>query len=71
MELHLADKINGKATIQLIDLTGKTVYSENATINNGVLQKNVSLSSSLANGLYMARIIVNNKTYKAQLVYEK
>ncbi len=71
VELHLAEKINGKATIQLMDMTGKTVYSENGTINNGVLRKNVSLSSSLAKGMYMARTIVNNKTYKAQLVYEK
>src|SRR6266498_5568470 len=71
VELHLAEKINGKATIQLMDMTGKTVYSENAVMINGTIQKTVTASSVWANGIYIVRIIVNNKIYKAQLVYEK
>src|SRR6266498_5516988 len=71
VELHLAEKINVKATIQLMDMTGKTVYSENAVMINGTIQKTVTASSVWANGIYIVRIIVNNKIYKAQLVYEK
>ncbi len=71
VELHLAEKINAPAKIQLIDMTGKTVYTENAVMNNGALQKTVAASSVLANGIYMVRIIVNNKIYKTELVYAK
>ena len=71
VELDLAEKINTKAEIQLIDITGKTVHSENAVIYNGALQKTITVSSTLAKGMYLVRIVVNNKTYKAPLIYEK
>jgi hypothetical protein len=69
--LYLADKINANAKIQLIDMTGKTVQTEDAVIGNGTLQKTITVSSSLAKGIYMVRIVVNNKTYKTPLIYEK
>ena len=71
LRLNVAGKINGKAQIQLIDITGKTVHSENAVMYNGALQKTITVSSTLAKGMYMVRIVVNNKTYKTPLVYEK
>ncbi|HYK47550.1 MAG TPA: MopE-related protein, partial [Parafilimonas sp.] len=39
IELNSADKINAAAKIQLIDMTGQVVQTENAMINNGSLQK--------------------------------
>src|SRR6266496_3722202 len=63
VELHLAEKINVKATIQLMDMTGKTVYTENAVMINGTIQKTVTASSVWANGIYIVRIIVNNKIF--------
>jgi hypothetical protein len=71
VNLHVEEKINAKATIQLTDMTGRTVYSENTVMNNGTLQKEITISSGLAKGLYMVRIVVNNKIYKASLVYAK
>ena len=53
------------------DQPGKTIQTENAEINNGTLQKTVNASSVLANGLYMIRIIVNDKIYKTELMYAK
>ena len=52
LRLNVAGKINGKAQIQLIDLTGKTVHSENAVMYNGALQKTITVSSTLAKGMY-------------------
>ncbi len=69
--LHVTDKINAKAKIQLIDMTGKTVQTENAEVNSGSLQKTISISSNLTKGIYMVRILVNDKIYKTQLVYAK
>jgi hypothetical protein len=71
VELNIADKIDVNAKIQLIDITGKTVLSENAVMFDGALQKTITVSSTLAKGMYMVRVVVNDKTYKTPLVYEK
>jgi hypothetical protein len=71
LRLNVAEKINGKAQIQLIDIAGKTVQAENTVMYNGALQKAITVSSTLAKGIYLVRIVVNNKTYKTPLIYEK
>jgi predicted outer membrane repeat protein len=71
IELHLANNINSNAKIELVNMMGQTVSAENSIVSNGVLQKNITLSSSLSSGIYIARIVVNNKTYQARVVYEK
>src|SRR6266496_3541845 len=71
IELNVAEKVNANAKIQLIDMTGKTVHTENAEIRNGTLQKTITVSPALTKGIYMVRIIANGKVYKTQLVYER
>jgi len=71
VDLHVAERINGTAKLQLIDITGRTVYVANAVINNGVLQKKVSISSLLSSGFYTVTIIANGKSYFAKLIYGK
>ena len=57
--------------IQLVDMRGKTVQTENGEVSNGSLQKVMNVSSSLAKGIYLARILINDKAYTTKLVYEK
>jgi hypothetical protein len=71
IELHLSNNINTNAKIELVNMMGQTVSSENTNISNGILQKTVTISSSLTSGIYIARIIVNNETYQARVVYGK
>ncbi|HEY6977304.1 MAG TPA: right-handed parallel beta-helix repeat-containing protein [Chitinophagaceae bacterium] len=71
IELHLADHINTNGKIQLVNMMGQTVSAENANISNGILQKNVSISSSLTQGIYIVKVVVNDKTYVSKLMYEK
>ena len=71
VDLHLAEKINATAKLQLIDITRRTVYVGSAVINNGILQKKVSISSSLSSGIYTVEIIANGKTYFSKLMYAK
>jgi CubicO group peptidase (beta-lactamase class C family) len=71
IELHLSNNINTNAKIELVNMMGKTVSKETANINNGVLHKTVSISSSLASGIYIVKVVANNKTYMAKLIYEK
>jgi hypothetical protein len=71
IELHVARIINTNAKIELVNTMGQTVSQENANISNGLLQKSVSISSSLPSGVYIVKVIANNKTYLTKLVYEK
>jgi hypothetical protein len=71
VELRLASNINTNAKIELVNIIGQTVSTENATVSNGVLQKNISISSTLSSGMYMVKVVANNKTYLAKLIYEK
>jgi hypothetical protein len=71
IELHLANEINANAKIELLNMMGQTVSAENANISNGMLQKKVSISSSLASGIYMVKVVANNKIYLTKLIYEK
>gem|GEM_PF-2585050 len=71
IDLHVAGNISTNAKIELINAMGQTVHAENASIGNGKLQRTVSISSSLTQGIYLVRIIANNKTHVAKLVYRK
>ncbi|HEX5154663.1 MAG TPA: hypothetical protein VFW07_24620 [Parafilimonas sp.] len=44
---------------------------ENANISNGVLQRNVSIPSSLTPGIYIVKVVVAGKIYASKLVYGK
>ena len=70
LELRTGEKNNSKAQIQLIDMIGRTAYSEHTQINN-VVAKEITISSKLSHGMYMVRVLANNTTYKAPLVYVK
>lgn len=71
LALHLPENINANAKIQLVDIVGKTIYTDNAALNGGAFQKTIATPAALANGLYIVRVIVNEKTYITQLVFQK
>ncbi len=71
LEMQLPENDNGTVNIQVIDLTGRILQTEIASITKGHLKKNMSLQINLAKGIYLLRIIAGNKTYTTRLVYEK
>ena len=71
VDLYLTDKINATVKLELLDNTGRTVYRQNATMRNGMLQQTFMVSSFLTPGVYTAKIIANNKSYQTKLVYKK
>ena len=71
IDLRLRERINSTARIELIDVTGRTVYIGNAPATNGVLQKQLFVPSALASGIYMVKVLVNNEAYLSRLVYQK
>ncbi len=71
LEMHLEESINATAKIQLINLTGKIVQTEDGVVYGGTLQKTISILPSLTNGTYVLKIIVNGKAYTDKLMYVK
>ena len=65
------EKISANAKIELVNMMGQTVSRETGSISNGKLQKSVSVPSSLSQGIYMVKVIVNDKVYVAKLIYQK
>ncbi len=57
--------------IQLFDMNGKMVLHQNAGLVSGILQKQLTLPSSLSNGLYLVRITANGKVFNRKLIVNK
>jgi hypothetical protein len=71
INLRLSSNNSMKAKIELINMMGQTVYAENGSSANGKLQRTISISSSLARGMYIVKITANNKIYQEKLIYAK
>ena len=70
LDLHISGSSDSKAQIRLVDMTGRTVYSEVTKMNNGFLQKAITVSA-VAHGTHIVSVVVNDKIYKTQVVYAK
>lgn len=71
LTLQIPEITDAKAKIQLVNMMGKTVYTEDAEMGNGILQKTITTPSSFANGLYIVRVIIDEKLYKTQLIFAR
>ena len=52
LELHVSGNISTTAKIEMVNMLGQTVSTENANVSNGLLHKTVSISPSSAKGMY-------------------
>ncbi len=59
-----------KAQINISNILGETVYSEQEQINNNTFSKVIDLQN-LANGAYFVKAIVDNKTFSSKLIISK
>ncbi len=71
IDLQVEGQLNAMAQIQLQDIAGKIIYTQQANMNAGVLNQSVNMPVSAASGLYIVRIIIEGKTYHAKLMFEK
>lgn len=58
------------ATIELINPLGQVVLTEKATLNEGELNKSISIAQQFSWGLYHVRVIIGNVTYDQHLLIE-
>jgi hypothetical protein len=42
--------------IEVVDMLGKTIYKENITLENGSINKDITLGDNIPNGVYLVRI---------------
>ncbi|MBX7141222.1 MAG: T9SS type A sorting domain-containing protein [Chitinophagales bacterium] len=71
--LNLTTKVdlNGIAKIEVVNLLGQIIHSQNAMILNGKLQQEIQLSSTTAEGTYLVKVSINDQTYASQISYLK
>ncbi len=48
--------ITTEATLEVVDMLGKTILTDVAPIENGSINKTITLADNIANGMYMVRI---------------
>jgi PKD repeat protein len=67
--LQFANEISGDVKIDILDLTGKTIY--NKTLNqNAANSININLGSAVAKGMYLVNVSYNEKTEIKKLIIE-
>jgi hypothetical protein len=70
IQLSISNEPDGNAKIQMVDVLGRIVHTEHANLSSGKLQKTVTMPSQVTRGVYMLRIIVNDKAYQTKLIYQ-
>lgn len=59
---------NGQAKLEIHDSMGKLLISEQVTIEDGSLERQVNLSPSVSGQLYMVRLIVGDKVFDSKVI---
>jgi hypothetical protein len=70
IELKVNNQISDRATIEVINMLGQIVLSQNAELDKGKLQQEINLAN-VASGVYLVQVIANNKVYTKQISLQK
>lgn len=57
--------------VEVIDMLGKTVFTDVAALDNGEIDKSITLSSNLANGVYLVKIKGDNSGQILRFVLDR
>jgi hypothetical protein len=71
IEIQNLNEIDESVVIEVMDLFGKKVYSEQFTIYGSRMTQQLSLNSDLASGLYLVQIIANDKSAVQKLTIKQ
>jgi len=66
--VEFMSKGNTIATIQIVDMHGKTMHTQQLETNKGLNKVNVNGAEELAPGIYFARLTVNGETQTIKLI---
>ena len=68
--LQINTKENSEATIEVINQLGQVVWKKTGEVTNGKLNKEIRMYDT-ATGIYLVRVILNEKVFSGQIVYQK
>lgn len=72
LNLSFDSRVAGNGFINLIDLSGKSVYNNHfGTVNIGSNQEKVLLPADIRNGIYIVHLFVNNQSTTYKLTIQK
>ncbi|MEO5675778.1 MAG: T9SS type A sorting domain-containing protein [Chitinophagales bacterium] len=69
--LKLNNGLNAEVTVEVLNLLGKKVYSQQVQLLNGMLQKEIQLDEATTEGMYLVKVIINDQVYSSQISYQK
>jgi hypothetical protein len=69
--LHVADNTNSEADVQITNMLGQNIYFDRTAIVNGELFAEVKFDAGVPGGTYFVRVMVGDKVYTGQIVYQK
>lgn len=71
IELMLADDLNGKADVFVMNTVGEIIYSSTAEVTNGNIISEMNLNNDISSGLYIVKVVVDGKQYNQRLTIIK
>ena len=71
IDLKLSDEENSDAKIEVLNLLGQIIISENAQFEKGKLQREIQLSDAAAEGMYLVKVTINNEVFTSQINLQK
>ena len=73
LDLQLDDEETSQAEVQIINLLGQTISIESGElkVENGKLVKEIQLNNDAAEGMYLVKVIINNKIFTSQINLQK
>jgi hypothetical protein len=64
------ENVNENATLAIVDMMGRVVYSESVEVTAGQLFKQVNMENQFADGVYFVRLQVGEKSIVSKLIVE-
>jgi hypothetical protein len=71
IDLKMSNDIHGKATIQVLNTIGQVIYEKSLVVENGSFIDEINLGINPTNEIYLVRVIIDDKTFSREIVYQE
>jgi hypothetical protein len=71
LELLMDEAANSEATIQFLNMLGQVVYHETTSVASGMLREEIQFNDTVAEGMYLVKVTINDKVFTAQIDLQK
>jgi hypothetical protein len=65
------DLPDGVARFDIINIVGQSILSDYVSVANGILNKEIEMNSSLPDGMYLVRVMLNDRVFSGQLILQR